>query len=315
MPVTRSTALFAFVLAGPPALLAQTDPAPDAGEVVTKACEKMRLLPGVKWQTTEKQDSALTRRFAGRVGGNQEVEIDGRSSAGVVQATLNDGDDEIVRRGDRMLARNAGGAWKLRSGVLAEGAPLPFVFDAERFFERLGALPAAERKVLQSTTETFRDREYRVLSFTLGDEAAREFVFAGCVPAVGMRVPLFGGLPFGGNAQAAPPEMLLDIALYVDPETGLVHRARTRAAQEGGIGGGNVQIQVAGAGFGDQDEEHEEEVKEFDDQGNRRYERGLPVRKIGKSTSVMDFDVRFSEHGKTFAPELDAPSRALLDRK
>ena len=58
--------------------------------------------------------------------------------------------------------------------------------------------------------------------------------------------------------------------------------------------------------------ETRQEIEEFDDAGNLRYKKGLRIRKVDDSSSVMEFDVRMSGHGKTFALELDQDTRALL---
>ena len=62
-------------------------------------------------------------------------------------------------------------------------------------------------------------------------------------------------------------------------------------------------------------EEEEEEVQETDENGDRIYKRGLPVRNLGNKLSLADFDITFSEHGKTFTVELDDEYRELLGLK
>ena len=69
---------------------------------------------------------------------------------------------------------------------------------------------------------------------------------------------------------------------------------------------GQVQIAVnGGGGGGGDDDEEEEDVEEFDGDGKRLYKKGMPVRALGEKLSLADFDVSFSEHGKTF--DVDVP--------
>ena len=53
----------------------------------------------------------------------------------------------------------------------------------------------------------------------------------------------------------------------------------------------------------------------FHEKGDRIYKKGLPVRKLGEKLSLADFDITFSEHGKTFTIKLDDENRELLGLK
>src|SRR5262249_30355679 len=94
----------------------------DKALAATAACKSM------SFRTTESQDSAMMRRFGGAMGG-QDREVTGKSADGLLYASFNDEDDQIVTSGARTLARHGDGAWKLRRGFTVGGQPLPFVLD------------------------------------------------------------------------------------------------------------------------------------------------------------------------------------------
>ena len=227
---------------------------------------------------------------------------------------MNDGDDEAVLYRGRMVARSDSD-WKLRRNYLYNGSPMPFVLDPQLFFEALGQLPKSALKIRKVDHQETTKGKRVVLSITLTGEAATDFALAGTLPPFekgfgGMIVKL-GAMGGGGGGE---PDLTVDLALMLDPNTALVHRVRSASYQEGGMaGGGRVVIAGGGGGFGDEDdEEDEKEVKIRDAQGNRIYKRGLPRRKLKDSQSKMEFNISFTKHGQPYVFEMDAAGRKLL---
>lgn len=303
-------------------LLAQVAPAQDGAShdqnaLLAKACAKMAELPGVAFRTIEHQDNAMMRQFRDRMpaGMDEETEVQGKWCNDVTQASLNYEDDEVVIHGGRMLARS-GGDWKLRHNVLASGDALPFVLDPSLFFEVLSRLPGGQLEVRKSEPGKYRGNELTVLGVTLEDEDATDLRLCGIVPGSSGG---FGGggmmrrMRMMGGGGAPQDETTIDIAFYVDPESALIHRVRVKAYNKSAMFG---QVVIQGAGMGDGEEEAEEDpVEEFDGEGERLYKKGLPVRKLGKELSLTDFDISFTDHGKTFSVDLDDSQRRLLRLK
>jgi hypothetical protein len=312
-----TTAFRILVLAGLAAGLLAQDPEPTAASsspqaLLQRAVDKMATLAGVAFKTVEAQDQAITRRFGGALGGG-EIEVSGESSAGLVRATMNFDEDEVVRHAGRSIARRGDGEWKPRTGSLAGGQPAPFILDPERFFEILAALPAEQLAAKQQEQTNFKGQELVILSVSLDGPAASELAMTGIVPRLQSPMIQIGGM--GGTGDAMPkPEMTTDLAIYVDPQSALIHRIRVKSYERNPMIA-NMQIHFDGPG-GDLDIEDEAdkeaEVEETDAQGNRVYQKGLPVRKLDDTTSMLDFDIVFSDHGKSFAPEIGDKGRKLL---
>ena len=296
-------ALAVFSLAAP--THAQNEHDPQAG--FTKACEKMRKLASVEFASLEIQTNNITKQV-----GSQDIEVEGTWSAGVVQANLNLGEDQVIISNGRLVTRREDGAWKLRRNALTNGEPVPFVLDPKLFFDLLVRIPDDSRRVLHNESTTYRGRELEIYSISLAEEAARDFALGGALPPIS--AGMSGMMLRFGRGSSSAPDITLDLAFYVDPETNLIHRIKAKAYQASSMG--NVQFRIAGAGgainAGVGDEEEEEQVEEIDDAGNPQYKKGLRVRKIDDSMSVMEFDVRLSEHGKSFALALDQDTRTLL---
>ncbi len=301
-----TTCTLALALALPAQEDASTELQPD--DVVLAACAKMKTLAGGAFSSFEAQDSAMMRRFRGRMpGGAGEIEVDGKWCSDVLQGSLNFGADEVVLHGGRMVARSDDGDWKPRHDTLATGAKLPFILDPVRFFE---ILSQQDCEVLRTENTTYRKQEMVIYSVTLTGDAAADFSLSGAVPTIsagGFVVSIGGG---GGGGPSGIPETTIDLALYITPEDNLVHRIRIKEYQESNTPG-NVQIQMAGMD-NEEEEEEPEEVEELDAEGNRIYKKGMPVRELTDQLSAMEFDVRFKAHGKPFVADLDGASKRFL---
>ncbi len=328
-PVSR-LALTALILSGAP-VAQESAPTPqqiDATTLLKKAIKKMSSLNSVRFKTTEIQDAASTRQImkqmaglgGGMFPGAEDKVVRGALSDGILHAKTNDGDDELAIYRGRMVARSYGedSEWKLRRNRLYDGSPMPFLLDPQLFFEALAQVPKSELKVRRIDHQDTTRGPRIVLSITLRDDAANDFALAGTLPAMATG---FGGMfaKLGAMGGAGgPPDMTVDLALIVDPNTALVHKVRTASYQEGGVPGGRVVLGGAPGGFGgeddedDEDEDEEQVVKTRDAQGNRLYKRGLPVRKLKDSLSKMQFNISFTKHGQPYVFKLDAVGRKLL---
>src|SRR5690606_13494466 len=125
------------------------EPAPAPEVTIEQVYRKMLGLAGVAFTTIEESDDVMTRRLRHAMPGRStETELSGTWSAETLFVTFEDGDEEVVERGGRALARPAGGVWKRRHGTMSDGRPLPFVFHPRRFFEILADLPPEAHRVL-----------------------------------------------------------------------------------------------------------------------------------------------------------------------
>ena len=328
-PIRIVSLCAATVLALPVAAQEKSNAEPPAErspeEVLALAVKRMSQLTAVAFRTTETQNSAMSRQVAKQVGGvglmgGGGSTIRGTWSDGVLSARVNDDGDRVVLYRGRMVARNDDIEWKPRRSRLVDGAAMPFVMDPQRTFEALVALPKAARRVARSEKGQYKDRDVLILSITLEGEAAQDFALSGTLPTVSSRmggamafVRRMGMGPGGGGAL---PELTVDLALYVDPTTGYVHKMKSRTYQESQAMG-NVQIQIAGGGVlggggGDDEDEDEDELREKDAKGRRIYKRGLPVRRLGDNVSRMDFDIVLSKHDRPVKLGLPAAAKQLL---
>lgn len=284
--------------------------ADDPTLALTRVCENTARSSSLSFATIETQDNAMMRRFSAMA--DQETEVEGSWSDGVIRASIDVDADEVVIRGADMIARRGGGEWKRRHQSLAEGGRLPFVFDPERFFTALLELPATERSVQRTDSLRHRDVDHTVYSVTLEGETAKDFNHSGAVPAVGGggMVMLHG---LGGMGPTGIPDTTIDIAFWVDPTRDVVTRIRVKTYQKSGMPAG-MQVRFAGPGGEVLDDEDaaDDDVEEFDQDGRRIYRRGLPVRALDAETSAMEFAIELRDHGKPVELELDAGARRKL---
>jgi hypothetical protein len=103
----------------------------------------------------------------------------------------------------------------------------------------------------------------------------------------------------------------LDLAIYLDLETGYVQRVRAATYQEGGMPG-NVMIKVGGLGGDEEEEEVIDEAEFKDADGQPKYKNGLRLRPITKQVSALTFDALFADNGLQRLPELSDRQRELL---
>ena len=305
--------LLAGILPLPLTAQDQTAAAPSAQGRLDKALAATAACKSLAFKTSESQDAAMTRRFGGMMGG-RDRDVSGKWADGLLFASFNDDEDEVITSGVRTRARHGDSAWKLRRGFTLGGAPIPFLLDPGLLVESLRALPEAARKVVHEDKAKVEGKELEVFTLTLDGEAARDLALCGAMP----KVSGMGGIIFAGGGppgmQAAAPDVKVDVAVFADPESGLIHRVRLKGYEEGGMAG-NVMIKVAGPGGGEEEEEEEEKDEKKEGKDTPLvFKAGLPVRKLGKQVSAVEFDVRLSEHNKAALPDLKPEVRKQLGK-
>lgn len=233
--------------------------------------------------------------------------------------------DELLVSGRRTLAKAGDGPWALRSRRYADGNTLDFLPDPELLLERLAAWNLA---IVHREVGTLDDRPVEIFTATLNPDQVAEATYAGLVPAwisgAGMNpfAVLVGMRNGGGRPPVAPPTSTVDLSIALDPATGLVHelhfRSWSKQPKNGGMAGRFVVVQGGAGGVrvqngNDENDEDEEEkdAAEAKKDTEPKYENGLPVRPR-KKTTVVDYTVKFTEHGKAKAPALDEAQKALL---
>src|SRR5690606_1602118 len=242
------------------ALPAQEVDLAQASERLQEALARTRALDAVAFQSIESTDEALLRGLP--IPPKDDVQVNGRRAGDLLLASIGYDEDEVLLAGGRMLARQGGGAWKLRRNCLADGRPLPFVADPLQMVGLLADLPAKDRAVVHAEPGKVRDADVTVYTITLAGAAADELLFAGFMPrTAGPRAMV----ALGGATDLLPkPQVTLDIAISVDAATGHVVRLQSRAYVKSTLPG-NVRIQVQGGGEFDEADEEEEAEDENED--------------------------------------------------
>jgi len=226
-----------------------------------------------------------------------------------------DGDegDELLIRAGRMIAKDGKRDWRRRRGHFADGNVIEHVPDPRALLQQLADWQLA---VTNRSAGALDDRPVELISVTLNAEQVGELLWAGLLPQALTSNTLFANVAvqFGGNnngrAAAQLPKATLDLAIALDPGTGLVHQLRARSWSDTNVNGG-VFVFPAGNQAAGEDEEEEEEEDEIDDDGPLVYERGLPKRSR-KDKSVVDFTLTFTHHGEQPKPALNETQQQLL---
>lgn len=228
-------------------------------------------------------------------------------------------EDEILRSGNRMIARQKEHGWKARHDRYADGQMLDFLPDPKRLLETLQQL---NLKVQHRETGLLDDRPVEFLALQPEPADIAELLWQGLLPgslatqqSANLVVMLRAlGQAGGDRAPAAMPSLTLDIAIAIDPATSTVRQVHMRGYHEGNP----QQIAMAGAGFVAVRLEEKVPPADEPEQPKKQqapgYERGLLQRPREKLV-VRDYVVTFSEHGEARPPELDADAKRLLRRQ
>jgi hypothetical protein len=300
------------------------DPLVQARAKVRTALEKTAATPDTafraSWALNTKNQNV--QKDAGFVlAAANEGKIGGSWHAALVACKF-DGDqaDELLVAGRRTLARAKDHDWALRRGRFADGNGLDFVPDPELLLEQLASWDLA---VVHRDVGALDDRPMEVVTVTLTDDQVAAALWSGLVPpalASGMNpfAMLLAARNGGARPPAAPPASTIDLAIHLDPATGLVHQLQFRSwtkqdprlGQFAAVraGGGVVQVVNGAQGQAEEEPAESEAPKE---PAKMTYENGLPERPRTKK-SVVDYTVRFSDHGKQAAPSLTDAQKKLL---
>ncbi len=271
-----------------------------------------------KWGPTGKQQDPVAQFLIGR-GGGAVGALQGSWHQGRTRY-LFDGEngDELVLAGQRMIAKDGTTDWRLRDRRFADGNPVGFLPDVPLLLSQLATL---DLDVKHRSVGSLDDRPIEILGVTLRDEQVAEAIWTGLVPA--SLCEAMGGGVFmlaGGNAAAkrppAPtPTATVDLAISLDPATGVVHQLQFRAWTKEDARMGNIRIVRAGGGV--QVANGGEAAADEDDKDDPApdaplvYENGLPKRPR-KKMSVADYTIRLQQHGKATPPESNDRQKLLL---
>jgi hypothetical protein len=329
------TLLFSFVFA--PALLAQTESSPPAANAELTAAEARAIAAlqksasladtgfTLRWGPDQKKKKDDDNPFARLAGSAASGDTTGSWHQDHVRiAYAGENGDELLLAGARTLAKDGERDWRLRQGRFADGSPLAFVPNVSLLLVHLAAQDLA---VTQRAVGSLDDRPVEIVSATLHAEQVAELVWSGLLPealvtATGLsraiRFAAIGGPAAQKRAAPPPPTSTVDVAVFLDPATNLVHqirfRAWTKADQGGGLGGVMVVQRVGGGAVVEEDDEEEEpEPDAAAKAAPLVYEHGLPVRPR-KKTSVCDVVVTLHDHGKVAPPPLTDAQKTLLGR-
>jgi hypothetical protein len=275
----------------------------------------------------KKKDDAMA--FAMALGAMPNGKTSGSWHADLLHVKFdNDNADELLVAGRRTLAKDGKHDWTVRTGRFADGNTAPFVPDPALLLQRLAAWDLA---VTHRAVGSLDDRPVEIVSVSLTPDQVTEAVWAGLLPeniaqaAEGMGMfRMVGGAAKGARPAPNEPSAQVDLAIHLDPATGIVHQLHFRGwakadgpgARFAGAGGVVVVGRAIGpGGGGDEEEEEEESDKEAAAQKDAPlvYENGLPVRPR-KKTTVNDCTVRLRDHGQKPAAELTTEQKRLLGR-
>lgn len=306
-----SLALSAALLAQQPTPTAQTPTAPalpEAGSdaanaMLLRACATMTAATSGAFTTDTETDMAMMRG-QGLPMGEQKSHLEGGWDQ--QQRWARTDDDAFVIRGGRMVVETDRG-WRLRSGQLTSGAPVPFVLQPRLLFAQLAELPQKARKVVHVEGGKVNERDVAILTLRLTGDEAEDLATSGALPLGGGGGGLFvlGGM-FGG--QRPKKDYSVDLALFAALDDGQVLRLRAKVYEDDPMLQ-NVQIRIGGPGGQDgeapPDDEDEKEEKTTDPD-KAPIKKGLPDREPGRTETMYYLRADFTDFGKAKAPEIDA---------
>ncbi len=292
-------------------------------KVLTKAGATTDTAFAAEWSGGTKQDgnnNGAVAIFLGNRGSAASGKVKGSWHQGLLRVTKDEGNqDELLLAGRRLIAKDKNTDWVLRSGRHADGTDIGYVPDIEALLQQLASWDLA---VVQRTVGSLDDRPIEIFSVALNPDQVTAIAWADLVPDALVN----SANPFaqivrlqaaGGAARVAvpKPEAIVDLAIFVDPATGTLHRLqfRTWTKQDVRLAGGGAVIVRGGVaqqvGPAEEDEEEEEDAAKAN--APLRYVDGLPERKRSKMT-VRDFVIKLTGHGQTAAPQLTDAQRRLL---
>lgn len=296
------------------------DPLQQSAARLHKSLQTMATLPAVNFTATwgpdkpAKGDSPIAVFLANGASASTGT-LRGTATAEVLHLAWEDG-NEYLQAGRQTLAKDANSPWTPRRDKFADGVALGFVPDPTLLFR---TLQHWELPVLHRTVDTLQDRPVEILTCTLDADQVVTALYSGLLPAGGAG-GFTGQIAFraaaGGAGRMVPskPEATIDVAFFVDPATGHLHKMHVRMWQKSNVRMGAAGIVVvAGGAARPAEAADEEEDDKTDPSAPPRYEQGLPVRPR-KQVQVTDFVLTLQDFGTATPPELDQRARTLLGR-
>ena len=247
--------------------------------------------------------------------------IEGGWSGDLLWASANDGRDQVVWHGRRMVGRQGQEQWRLRQGVVGDGVLMPKLFEPETFFQ---ALLHSKLEVIHADVGALEDRPVEILTVSISGDDAYDVLWSGLVPDAATNSYL-GTRSVAARGARPKPEIEIDLAVWLDPATARVQQCKVRCYTKGAANaGGQVAVVAGGRGAGPQPQggvaprpvpapESAEQAPEAP-AGPLVFEDGLPARaaKSGQTLMVVSYDVTFANHEAAVAPAIDAAARAML---
>lgn len=319
-PHSTLIAAFAIALSAAPASAQQPEPGkpaaalPAAGTaeattLLETACKRMLAVGGGTFHSEEEQDPALLRGRNLPIGNDGPSTVDGGWRGDLLWGATDT--DTWCKQGGRMVAKTDAG-WKLRAQTLASGAAAPFTLSPPLLFAQLQALPPAAKQIESVEAGEIGGKPVAILGLSLASTVAADFALSGTLPTpAGGPMLRMGGMFGGGDA----PEKTyaVDVALFVDPQTGDVLRVRAKVYEDDPVLA-HVRLQFGGGDGGEGEAAAEEATTDADAAaGKPKWKKGLPDRKPGKTESLAYLKVDFKQLGAGEAPALDAAGKRWLE--
>ena len=323
-PIPRCSLFAALLVCAPCA----QEPAlkPDLGPkqaLLRKALQKMSGMPSFAF-STRVQTLRTTANNQAAFSNPAAAVAEGGWAEGRLWASANDGLDQVVWNGRRMIARHDKEPWSLRQGAVGAGLAVPKVLDPDTFFL---VLEKAKLELIHAEVGALEDRPVEILTLHAAGEGAIDLLWAGLFPDSTLNQNLGVRAAMPGAVQPIPvrSEIDIDIAIFLDPATARIHQIHVRGYSKGmanSAAGGlamGAAVPLPGAPPKAVEKVPEKNVVPADAKAAAQtelvFEQGLPIRKPKdkEMQTTVAFDIKFTNHEAAKPPELDAQARELLN--
>jgi hypothetical protein len=139
---------------------------------------------------------------------NAVMNVEGGWGADLLWASANEGKDQVLWHGRRMVGRQGEEPWRLRQGVVGNGTRMPKLFDPETFFQ---ALLHSKLDVIHADVGALEDRPVEIVTVSLTGDDSYDVLWSGLVPDATTNSYL-GTRSALAPAARARPEIEVDIA-------------------------------------------------------------------------------------------------------
>ena len=296
---------FLLAVALAPRLPAQAQP--DAKLALFHAvCDATLAFDAIAVTTKHRTTNPMLR---GRAAVEAVVEVEVIKQGDLLCASANSGNDSIVSCGRKTIVRAGKGEYRYSRDKLADRSDMPYVFDADYVFAVLRV--TKDIRVVQSEVGILNDKPIEILTLSANETAGWALDASGILPPC--RGTKAGGaiITRGGGG---PVSVTFDIALFFDPATKRLERARFKSYADYGQAGRLIAVQPGAGNVQVEVRDVEDEKPEADPAQPTQIEDGLPVRNGRQfhTTFVHSLDVTFRDHGTAKAPALDAAAEKML---